>query len=66
MTSLDIEVPSGAGCEIRSRTALARKSFRGFEKIESGLYRTEGFDTAERKIYLDLETAVSSVCVERY
>jgi hypothetical protein len=66
VTSVSIEVPAAAGCEIRARTALVKKSFREFEKVESGLYRTEGFENAERKIYLDFESAVSSVSVERY
>jgi hypothetical protein len=66
VSSLTVEVPEGAGCEIRSETALARRRFEGFEKISSGLHRTENFETAENRIYIQLNMALSAVRVERY
>jgi hypothetical protein len=44
---------------------LASKQFVGFEKVESGLYRTENFSQASRKIFIDVEAGVSRVRVTR-
>lgn len=65
-SSLRIEVPSSAGCEVRTNTALSGKSFHGFEKISRGNYQTENFDNAAKKIYIDVDAGVSSIKVERY
>lgn len=64
-SSIEIEIPESSGCEIRSEVSLSSKSFEGFKKISSDLYRTEGFDNAQKKIYIDLECGVSSIKVRR-
>ncbi|MFN0159267.1 MAG: LiaI-LiaF-like domain-containing protein [Bacteroidota bacterium] len=65
-SSLRIEVPAAAGCEITTETGLTSRRFPGFERIEDDIYRTENFDSANTKIYIDIEAGVSSVRVERY
>jgi len=65
-SSIDIEVPDSAGCEIKTKTALSSRNFDGFDKIESNLYRTDNFDSAKKKIYINLETGISSIHVSRY
>jgi hypothetical protein len=65
-SSIKIELPEHAACEIRIDDALSSKKFRGFTKINSGHYTTENFDTADKKIFLKINTGVSSVSVNRY
>jgi hypothetical protein len=64
-SSLHIEVPDAVGCEIRAETPLSSKNFRGFSKVSSGVYQTDGFENATRKIYIDVHAGVSSLSVKR-
>lgn len=64
-SSIEIEIPESSGCEIRSDVSLSSRHFEGFEKINSDLYRTADFDSAAKKIYIDLECGVSSIKVRR-
>lgn len=65
-SSVDIEIPESSGCEIKSDVSISSKHYRGFNKIKSGLYRTENFDSAANKIYINLDAGVSSIDVRRY
>jgi hypothetical protein len=67
VSSINIEVPSSAGCEIRDHAELSFKNFKdGFEKISGGTYRTDNFQTASKKIYLSFDAGVSKIHVSRY
>ncbi len=66
VSSVQMYVPDSAGCEIRADGGLTRKSFRGFTKLDSGVYRTDNFETARKKIYIDINAGVSNVSVRRY
>lgn len=66
VANINIEVPTGVGCEIKMDGALNAKNFTGFTKIKSGLYRTEGFDSAAKKIYIDTDSGMSNFTVSRY
>ena len=66
VSSVDILVPESSGCEIRCNTALSSKAFDDFIKVNSNLYKTDNFDTARKKIYLDIDTGISSIHVSRY
>jgi hypothetical protein len=65
-SSTVVEVPESVGCEVRLQTALSGKKIRGFEKISSNRYQTSNFDTAAKKIFVDVEAGVSQITVERY
>ena len=65
-SSIDISIPDSSGCEIRSDVALSSKHFEGFDKIESGVYRTDNFGSAKNKIYIRIDAGVSSIDVRRY
>jgi hypothetical protein len=65
-SSIEIWVPETSGCEIRTDATLSSKSFEDFRKIRSDYYRTENFESAEKKIYLELDSGVSSLRVKRY
>ena len=66
VANINIEVPQGVGCEIKMGGALNARNFTGFTKIKSGLYRTEGFDNAAKKILIDTDSGMSNFTVRRY
>lgn len=65
-SSIKLKVPEESGCDLNISAVLSGKSISGFEKIDHGHYRTENFEEAENKIYVDVETAVSSYSIIRY
>jgi hypothetical protein len=65
-SSIDIEVPESAGCEIHASVSLSSKNFNGFTKISENIYRTENYQDAPNKIMLDLQSGISSINVNRY
>ena len=64
--SSHIEVPGSVGCEVRTNTVLSSKTLDGFEKTENGVYHSDNFDTAESKIFIEVNSALSSLTVVRY
>lgn len=66
VSSIRLEVPETVGCEIRSETGLSSRTFKGFRKETSGLYRTENFHQAGNRILIDLSAGISSIRVGRY
>src|SRR5512140_1398771 len=66
VSSLRLRMPDSVGCEIRAETPLSSRDFRGFTKVGSGVYETDNFDSAAKKIYIDVHAGVSSVSVKRY
>jgi hypothetical protein len=65
-SDIDIYVPRNSGCKIQTDVALTSKDFDEFEKIKSDLYSTENFDEAKNKIYIEVNSGVSSISVKRY
>ncbi len=65
-SKIDISVPEEIGCQIEIDAVLSSKNIKGFKYFESGLYRTEGFNQAGKKIFIDISTGVSSVKIVRY
>ncbi len=65
-SDIDIFVPEGSGCQIKTDVALSSKNFHGFEKIMKNLYQTSNFEEAEKKIYIEIDCGVSSISVRRY
>jgi hypothetical protein len=65
-SSIFVEVPQSVGCQLRTTTVLSSRNFEGFEKIDDGLYQTEGYSTSTKKITIKIDAAVSEVRVERY
>ncbi len=65
-SDVNIDVPESAGCEIRTDGALNSEKFRGFTKINSDLYRTSNFDSSKSRIYIRIDSGVSSLEVNRY
>ncbi len=65
-SSLNISVPETSGTEVRASTGLSSRSFDGFTKTGDNTYRTDNFETAINKVYVDLSTGVSSINISRY
>lgn len=65
-SDIDILIPNDVACEIKTETALSSKNFIGFTKIKSDLYRTPNFDSATKKLYIDINCGVSSIDVQSY
>jgi hypothetical protein len=65
-SSLNIRVPKDAACEVKSESFLVSRDFEGFTKKGSGLYQSENYSSGKNKIYIDIQTAVSSITIERY
>lgn len=64
-SSVRLEVPESAGCEIHVDAALSSKKFPGFARVSDRVYQTENYDSAERKITIRLDAGVSSLRVRR-
>lgn len=64
--SITLRVPKDAGVEITTNTFLASKNFKDFTKIDNHHYRTEGFSSAGKKIYITMEAGMASIDVIRY
>jgi hypothetical protein len=65
-SDIDILVPLESGCRITTDGALSSKRFKEFDKKSSGLYETENFKDSANKIYIEIDSGVSSISVERY
>jgi hypothetical protein len=65
-STLRLEVPESAGCELRIEAPLSSKKVQGFTKMGDGEYRTENFSSAERRISIAIHAGVSSIRVSRY
>lgn len=63
---IEIHIPENSGCEIKSDAALSSLKMEGFKKNDDDVYRTENFESSTNKIYIDLETGLSSITVKRY
>lgn len=65
-SSIQISVPESSGCLVDFDTFLSRKTLNGFEKTESGTYKTENYNDAKNKVIINLDAAVSSFNIDRY
>lgn len=61
-----IEVPHSVGCRVETNTVLSSKTLDDFDKLENGNYQTENFKTADHKIIIKVDAALSSLKVVRY
>ena len=65
-SDIDILVPEDVGCQVKTDDVLSSKNIHGFIKIDSDLYRTDGFDEAGKKIFIEIDCGVSSINIRRY
>ena len=65
-SDINIYIPKESGCKISTDGALSSKHFNEFEKINSDHFETANFSEAANKIYIDIDSGVSSISVDRY
>ena len=65
-SSIVIEVPKNAGCQVKTSTVLSGKNMRDFKKTDSGNYQTDNFEESENKIFIKVDVAVSKIEIKRY
>jgi len=65
-SSVTLRIPASIACELQTESALSSKHFDGFNKIESGLYRTSNFGNAKKRMTIRIESGLSKLTVERY
>jgi hypothetical protein len=65
-SNIELRIPESTGCELKISTVLSGRSISGFERVKHGLYRTDNFDEATNKIYMEVNAAVSSYSIVRY
>ena len=65
-SSIHLLVPKSRACEVKTNTVLSSRDLPGFNRTERHLYRTNNFNTAKIKTYIDVDAAVSSLNVELY
>lgn len=65
-SSIKIMVPKESSCEVKSNTFMTSRHFEGFTKVGKGLYRSDNYNEKQPKIYIELESAISSLEIIRY
>jgi hypothetical protein len=65
-SSIELSIPRSSGCQISSDSFLISKKFEGFSKNGDRTYQTENFVTSKNRIYITVNTAVSSIEIKRY
>ncbi|TSA29243.1 MAG: hypothetical protein D4R67_02320 [Bacteroidetes bacterium] len=64
--SLEVKIPKESACEIHSESVLVSRDFEGFVKKGDGVYQTANYPEGSNVIILKIESAVSSLKVDRY
>ena len=65
-SSINVNIPKTAGCQVVSESFLVSKNLEGFENKGNHVYQTNNFGLSKTKIYIVIKTAVSSIDVSRY
>lgn len=66
VSTLVIEVPKEFACEINTDTFLSSNELSGFDKVSGSTFVSPNFTTAEKNIFINFESAISSLKVLRY
>ncbi len=65
VSSLTLRIPESVGCEIETDSFLTSRNFKGFDKVESGRYQTGNFEDSNKRIFINIDTAISSIKIIR-
>ncbi len=66
VSSVRIEVPSSAGCEVYDNAHIGSTNFDDLSKVGDRRWQSDNFENAAKKIYVTIDAGVSSVHVSRY
>jgi len=64
-SSIEISAPESIGIDMTVKAGASSKDFEGMDKIDNDHYKSQGFDSASKKISISLEAGVSSLKLER-
>jgi len=64
--TLKIDIPETSACEIKGDMAMMIKNLDGFTKVNNKRFRTENFDTATNKIYVNIDGGIATFEINRY
>jgi hypothetical protein len=65
-SSVKILIPKNSGCEVNSESVLSSRRLDNFDKIKSGFYRSKNYESTTKKVFIDMEAAVSGLTIEEY
>ncbi|GAB1463786.1 LiaF transmembrane domain-containing protein [Pedobacter sp.] len=66
VANVEIKVPQGSGCRIKTHTGLASKDFKGFVKKSDGYYETPNYSSSKNKVFIKLDGGLSNFEVDTY
>ena len=65
-SAIRIKIPYESACELQTSTVLSAREIDDFNKIKNGLYQTSNFSDSANQIFIEIDSAISSLKVERY
>ncbi len=65
-SAIRISVPETVGCEIHFDSDLSSKRLDDFTEFDDNTYRTDNFDAAQKKIFIEAKTGLASIRIVRY
>jgi hypothetical protein len=65
-SSFKMKIPKESACQIHSESVLVSREFEGFIKTGDGVYQTKNYPEGINRIIIKIESAVSSLRVDRY
>ncbi|MDO9510542.1 MAG: DUF5668 domain-containing protein [Bacteroidales bacterium] len=66
VSSIDIYIPKSVGCQLKSESVLSSRHLPELNRISEGLYQTSDFSGTTKKVFIKIESAVSSFSIKRY
>lgn len=65
-SSIDIKLPKSIGATIKTNASLSNRTFENFNQKENNLFESENYDTASKKISIEINAGVSTIKVSSY
>lgn len=66
LSSIQVSLPENVGSKVFIKEGLSSKQINGLKLISDGVYQTENFDLAEKKIEMNFDTGLSSLEIGTY
>jgi len=64
--SISVLIPKSVDCELTIDAPLSGKELGGFTKSRSGQYKSDGYGSSKKKMFLSIDAGVSRIEVKRY
>lgn len=66
VSNININIPKNTGCKIISEAVLSNSKFAGFDRINKNVHTTPDFNSAENKIFIRIEGALTDFNIKQY